>query len=209
MQQVEEAMYRIARLPGANVDRGFGRGRDAVRQQLELLMEEEVSDLLLDGQFEDHQDHLKELQAWVLPYRIPDDYLYFIDLYGGLRIKTAEHIFVVNGFGPMCHEWYLPLIPEESPSEPGQNGLLYIGRVEFNNPEQGFPAVLFFIDLAGIFQQDSILGMETRGTGDLSVAQVIAERSKYSSQWKVLANSFAEWLELVVQTQGTLGYTSD
>lgn len=209
MRQIVEAVRQIAGLPGANIDRGFGQGRDAVRQQLELLMEGNVSDLVLDGQFEDHQDHLKELQAWVLPYRIPDDYLYFIDLYGGMLIETMAFTLMVFGLGPMCYEWYMPLIPEETATEPSQDGLLHIGRLEFNNPGQDFPAVLFFIDLAGIFQRDSILGMDTRGTGDLSVAQVIAERSKYSSQWKILANSFAEWLELVVQTQGALGYTSD
>ena len=45
MIHIEETVRRVAELRGARVDRGFGQDRDAVREQYELLLGEEVSDL--------------------------------------------------------------------------------------------------------------------------------------------------------------------
>lgn len=206
MTQIEDAMHHIAKLPGANVDWGFGQDRNVLRKQYEFRIGEEISDLYIEGKLESYQDFLSDLKTWTYPHKIPEDYLDFLDLYGGLLIEKTEYTLMVNGFGPMCYEWYLPLIPEESSTEPSRDGLLQIGRLEFTDFRQDSQSVLFFIDLAGQFQQNSILGIGSWREENLSITQIITNPPAYSSAWKILANSFTEWIELVKETQGTFGY---
>jgi hypothetical protein len=206
MEQIRDILHRIGALPGAQVDYGFGKDREAVRQQFEELYGEHFSDLSLDAQFVDHQETLNDFYAWILPYQLPNDYRAFVDYYGGFLIETAGHTLMVNGFGPMCYEWYEPLVPEESATDPSQDGLLGIGWLEYDDGRGRIAHILLCLDLAGRFQRASVVGIRTDDVGAPSISQIGTDPARYRSEWKILAKSFTEWLALVEQTQGQLGY---
>jgi hypothetical protein len=206
MEQLANILHRIAALPGANVDYGFGQDREAVRRQFELLYDETFSDLSLNGAFTDHQETMDAFYAWIRPELLPDAYRAFIEHYGGFRIQTTNSILVVRGFGPMCYEWYEPIVLEESATEPSQDGLLDIGRLHFEDHHGNMSTIVLGLDLLGSFKQASVLGIGSRHPGKPSIYQISANPSLYHSEWNILANSFLDWLALVEQTSGRLGY---
>jgi hypothetical protein len=206
MEHIPAILHRIAALPGAQVDFGFGQDREAVRHQYELLDGEAVSDLFLDARFDDHQEIMNDFYAWILPYHLPDEYRAFVGQFGGFLIQTADHTLMVKGFGPLCYEFYEPLVPEEAVTDPRQDGILDIGWLEYADGLGGFTHIVLCLDLAGAFQRASVFGIRTQSVDAPSIRQMSIDPTNYGSEWKILAKSCTEWLELIEQTHGHLGY---
>jgi hypothetical protein len=159
MDSVVHAVNMVMSLTGTQVDRGFAQGYEVVREQFELRIGEPLSDLYIDGKYLDYHDTLTELQTWIQPYQFPDDYLFFLQFYGGFVIESESYVLSAHGVGPMCEEWYSYLHGDESATEPKRDGLLHIGHLEFNDPARDYPTILFFIDLKGQFERGNIIGI--------------------------------------------------
>ena len=207
MDAVIHAVNRIGHLSGAQVDRGFGQGYEVIREQFELLVGEPLSDLYIDGKYIDYHDTLTELQAWIQPYQFPDDYFFFLQFYGGLAVERDTYTLVADGIGPMCEEWYSYLCGDGRATDPNHDGLLQIGRLEFNDAARDYPEILFFLDFAGVFERGSIIGIGPWRDGDPDIAEIIGHPQQCRHIWKILAKSFTAWLEMIASTEGRLAYT--
>ena len=85
MQAVDDAIERILRLPHASVGSNYGQDREA--NDWIAVSEKRVT-------------ILKQL---VLPHQLPDEYLYFLEHYGGFHIEDVEAglaFFSIFGFLP-------------------------------------------------------------------------------------------------------------
>lgn len=207
MIQIEGMLQYIATLPGAKVDRGFGQGQEVVRKQYELLLGEEISDLYLEGKFVNYHDTMSDIRTWVLPYTLPEDYEFFLEFCGGFVIKRQEYTLVMDGNGPMCEEWYSYLRGDGFATEPSQDGMMQIGQLQFRDSLRDWSTILFFLDFAGRFQKNSIIGVGPWADENIDIHHIIVDPASYESKWKILAKSFTDWLDLIVETQGSVGYS--
>jgi hypothetical protein len=203
MNDVIRAVDRIRSLPGTLVDRNFRQGRDAVLAQLNIRTEGEIDDVSVADEYIAHiQEGLAEVHAWVEPYRLPDDYVFFLEFYGGLFIETASSNLLVLGIGPMVEEWYGFIKGDEGAYE---NGWLLIAGLSLSGERVG-QYVDFFMDLAGTLCPYCVIGVTSWGPGGSSRLPVVQNLDAYPTRWTKLADSFTEWLERVAETGGTLGY---
>lgn len=201
MDTLGASIMRIEQLPGAQVDRGFGQDREVVRQQYMLRHNRSVSDPELESKMDMYPDFLHDLQTWLQPYQLPSEYRTFLDLYGGLLLQTTTSVLVVNGFGPMCQRWYEPVDPHETVTDPGRDGVLEIGHIQFSHT-----TVVFCIDLAGKFQRGSVVGVGPWSVGDPEIAAILANPADHATFIRVLAPSFTDWVAAIADTGGIVGY---
>lgn len=202
MSRIDEIVRLIAVIPGSRVDHGYGQGIEAVRQQFELLLGESVSNSYLEEGFRNFHEFLTNLESWIAPYNLPNDYAIFLKQYGGLTIHSGTFTFSLFGFGPMCHEWYPYLIGDDALADPSQDGLLQIGSIHFDIPEKDFPYALFFIDLSGRMKQNSIVRIGPVTTEEFSIHDISLNPLAHVSMWNIEADSFLDWLAIVVNTAG-------
>lgn len=202
---VRKAVEHIQRIPGAYVDCSFRQGRDKVLKQLNERSGRDEKDLL-DASIRDIQNTIVELIQEAAPYHIPDDYIFFLEFYGGLAIDKDNYRFSVFGVGPMVEEWYASVVSDVAFSEPGKSGVLSLGRMSFRTGEYQFQYVTFFLDLAGILQENCVIGIGPWGKEELTSFTIIKDIHAYPGMWRKIANSFTEWLEQTSETQGSFNY---
>ncbi len=226
MEQVINAVGKIRLLPGALVDYGFRQGYDAVYKQFISLLDNgtvwhpEIYEADWEGEAKDYiaaaPEVISKLKRMASPYRLPDDYLFFLEFYGGLSIKTdikvsnvvtRTYYFEVMGIGPMTDEWYGNVIYDNGYAGTGHKFLfISILRItpgftetatdstqELNNSEVVLNSdwLEFHLDVAGIVQEHSIIVEQNEGD---------------KHNWKKVADSFTELLERVATTGGVLNW---
>jgi hypothetical protein len=202
MENVIRAIGRIQLIPGAHVDRNFGQGRDAVVKQHQIRLEkEQVS--FIDEFITESQQAIGELHAWVAPYHLPEDYVFFLEFYGGLQIKTDDYSFFIDGIGPMVEEWYGFIMGDDAYYE---NGFLAIADLPLLAEERIDQRVTFFLDLAGIIHQGCVIGIPSWKLGELGFPPILQDPHAHAECWVKHADSFTEWLDQVAATGGGLGY---
>ena len=154
----------------------------------------------------------------VLPYQLPDDYLFFLEYYGGLTIEsTTGVVFSAFGVGPEGESPYGNVVSYNLTRRELDFGRLYIGSWEglaclteeqsrlveeskkageYNPFDDKYPDHYWFrefhLDLAGIVQEHSIIGPKEN-------------TQSAQSTWLKVANSFTEWVEQAAETEGTFG----
>lgn len=204
MNNVIRAVERIQSVPGAQVDRNFRQGRDAVLAQAYYLRTDEgVNNMSVVGKYITHiQESLAEVHAWVQPYHLPDDYVFFLEFYGGLLIERPRYNLLVLGIGPMVEEWYGFIKGDEGAYE---NGWLLIASLTLKEERIGH-YVDFFLDLAGSVHKYCVIGIPTGGISSTNSLQVIRDLDAHPDHWSKITSSFTEWLELAAKTKGSFGY---
>jgi len=66
---------------------------------------------------------------------------------------------------------------------------------------------LYCLDLANVIQSNAIIGIKSDVTENFNdYSEVINNLDKYQGIWKVVANSFTEWLELMAQNENAFGF---
>jgi hypothetical protein len=198
-------------LPWAHIDCGLRQGQTAIlrhlQNQLSDYKEDEYSSANLWVLW--MQDALVELSEHVKPNHIPEEYNNFLEHYGGLSIDGVDSYFSALGIGPMTETWYGNLIAENrSIWEANITDWLNIGELVFHRNHKYYgQRVLFYLDLVGIVQKDSVIGIGPWNGVDPKELEILKNIHTYSSLWKKSANSFSEWLMNAVETRGMFSYT--
>jgi hypothetical protein len=195
MNRVIQAVERIRIIPESRVDCSIQQGHEAVLEQFQLSFGEASEDDITNL-----RQALIELHTWVAPHRLPDDYVFFQEFYGGLTIRTSHYDFFIEGLGPMTDDWYGDVMGDDGIYE---NGLLLIGTLAFGNNPRQFNR--FFLDVVGIIDQYCVIQTELQGPPHSELLQMLQSPLDHPTDWAKVAGSFTEWLELVAETQGSLG----
>lgn len=210
MQHLISALDRIKLIPGARVDRCFLQGREVMLEQLTLRFSDDHGVLMfdpipkLDDMIESAHEAFEDVQEWVKPYQFPESYSFFLAYCGGFSIFTDSYNLSADGIGLMTDEWYEFLIGDEESINPEDKGFVTIARLISEIPINGrYPEVCCCLDLAGVIQEDAVIGI---APSQGRITPIIEDFDAYPDHWNVLAPSFAEWLELVADTDGLLGY---
>lgn len=203
MDYIVEVTQQIERIPGARVDHNYLQGHDAVYSQLYNRSEGKIKSLAeVDEFILDSQQALTDIRNFVFPRVLPDDYVFFLEFYGGLLIENVDYNLIVDGIGPMVEDWYGYPLDDDSLYK---NGLLSIALLNLKKARTG-EHVYFMLDLAGILEQNCVIAITSWGQGKDDPLSIIGNLQAYPQRWAKLANSFIHWLELIAKTSGTLGY---
>ncbi len=195
MEKIVRAIEHIQLIPGAQVDRSFRQGVEAVLSQLQPWNTDvSYAEELIAAM----QDRLRALQSCVKPCQLPEDYIFFLEFYGGLIINGPSHRLMVDGIGPMTMTWYGRLVGEEMIYD---HGLLGIGHLSLFEKRQ--PAIYFFLDLAGTVDRYAVIGIHYR----TALVSILRSLPNYPRRWIKVADSFTDWLEKLAATGGLFGYS--
>ena len=199
--QIEKVIEQIRLLPNSQVDCGIEQGQN---QLFAHLSKHVTTPELLDLPFElyvmETNKSLARIENLISPYSLPVDYLSFLNRYGGITISSKDYYFATLGFGPMAEEWYPYLMGKAGQYE---NGLLKIGTLRIRNfIENNFMYVSFFLDIGGRIQQHCVIQVSMWKLRNLNLQDVFRDLQSCSFCWSMVANSFAEWLQIAANTKG-------
>jgi hypothetical protein len=206
-----DVVERIRHPPNAQLDCGFRQGSEALfKQYFSQLNDEAVyhPEIYATDREQDARDFIQEAQRelarfvqLVLPHSLPEDYLFFLEFYGGLVINAEDNEtrLEIFGLGPRVMEWYESVRHVNTPLQglPGKP-LLYIGylriressntNMELSSTSQstlGHKWVQFYLDISGMMQENSVLAL-------------YPEHDAFGRRtWRKVADSFIAWLEQV------------
>lgn len=187
-------------------DRGVLQGRRAILEQLEKRSgqnEEAMADTFIASA----RKAVADLVSKSSPYMVPKEYLYFLGYYGGLCISRDSHYFQILGIGPMVEEWYAAIDSDAAILQPGESGWLAVGSLSFGEGKFRFQHVDFLLDLAGVVHKGCVVGVGPWGKDDPTPIDVVGDLFSHADKWKIVANSFREWLEQAAETNGLFTYT--
>jgi hypothetical protein len=202
MNDLVDAVKQIRLLPETIVDVGFRQGRDAVLNQFNEETGQDGSsfiDKFIDGMKSD----ITELIESAKPYEIPEEYIFFLEQYGGLAIINDDFYLATLGIGPLVEIYYSSTRSDEAFHEVRKYGFLSIGGLRLSGGKYKHKGIEFFLDLGGTVQKDSIIGV---GPQRSFYFNVIKDVHSHPTSWKITANSFIEWLRLVAETEGLFDY---
>lgn len=208
MNQVILAVKKIQTISDALVDCNYLQGGDKLIAALRKRTGDDVP-FPLEEILNDYREDITAIKEWVKPYHLPDDYLFFLEYYGGLAIKKANYRIATLGAGVMVEEWYGYVMGDDAIIiEPTEDKMLYIGSLSlWKGRIIGY--VSFFLDLAGIVQRFCVLGMHSWGPEGSDLSPFIHQPDAYPHRVRKLGNSFTEWLEGLAESEGTFGYVDD
>jgi hypothetical protein len=196
-----EIVERFRSLPGAMVDVSFRQGKEAILQQRKLYDFEGAD---IDQFIVGTQERVRELEALIAPYHLPDDYRTFLEYFGGASIDTEQIRFQVLGIGAMASHIYESVLALNEIMGSALRDL-HIGDVaRYRRTDASWQGVTFLIDIAGTVQPHSIIALGPNETEDPSPFWTHPDDKR---EWRKIATSFTEWLELAVQTGGSFEYT--
>jgi len=153
------------------------------------------------------REFLNQINSWVRPYQLPEDYRFFLEYYGGIQLISEHHKLFVSGIGPMVDEWYEFLMSDSAATEPGKDGFMHIADLVFTQIREGYyPRVQFMLDLAGHIQLESVIALYPRRADAPNAVTILSDPAAYKNYWKIAAPNFTIWLEHVLETYGVLGY---
>lgn len=191
-------------MPDSYVDSNFGQGREAVLKQLEKFGGQ--PETFVNRGIEEAKAAIAGLIERAIPYTIPDEYIFFLEYYGGLAIDTEDGYFSVYGIGPMVEEDYASIISDYVIYQSGEYGFLSLGILGFRNEKYKFQYVSFFLDISGTLQKDAVIGIGPWGKNTLSSYEILKSIHAHPESWRKTSNSFPEWLEYAGRTQGLFDY---
>lgn len=201
---IKNAVERLLKV--ASVDSGYLQGKKVVLEQLQKRAQQDTerhAELFINNA----KMAVADLIRNTMPFEIPKDYIYFLEYYGGACIARDSHYFQILGIGPMVEDWYAAIDSDATILKSEEKRLLTIGSLSFAEGKFQFQRANFFLDLAGIVQKDSVIGIGPWGKENPTPLDVINDLSTYANMWKIIADSFAAWLEQAADTQGLFIYT--
>ncbi len=212
--KINDIVERLRPLPGTYIDCGFRQGRDAVLKQFRQQLDQDAQynvdrSATIDRFLSEMRNDIVELVKRAAPYELPEDYIYFLEYYGGLAIDGANCNFSVFGIGPMVETWYGYInTADHVLMESGKLGWQSLGRLVFRKGHKyDFQRVLFYVDLIGAVQKNSVIGVGPWDGVEPQELTILSDIHAHPDLWRKLANSFTEWLEQASETQGSFVYT--
>lgn len=243
MKGLIQAVEQLRNLSNAHVDIdvNFRQDKELFRAQLHRRLRDIYPNhLVTDDDIEQSvfytREGIEELKAKISPYNLPEDYIFFIEYYGGIAVTNETLRFEIYGHGPMVNELYGDWVCDnwgerEDPLLPGPRGLI-IGYLRLDtllpentkrNKEQKeaglyenpFEApwhpkvesewVELRFDLAGKVRPNCIIGL---GPTTSTIEHPLSLENKDLRNWKVIANSLTELIEIASRTGCYLDYKS-
>jgi len=215
----------IDQLPHAFVDHGTGRGRQAIIDYLDPLpasaeraltaqpryapLARETPAQRADRVIADIAAYLSELDAWLAPHQLPEDYRCFVAYYGGLAIDDPSYYFDIFGYGPKATAQYdIPMDGDQSLYEHGWLAIGMLSLKDDGQPHAGH-LVHFVIDLAGDVCRGCVIAIPTWGCYE-SIRDprvILHDVHAHKDCWTRVADSFIDWLEMAARTHGAFDYT--
>lgn len=199
MIDIKRVIKQIKELPDSGVDCNFKQGVQAVINQLDYQVDEEF----VAKQVVRLEAVIANLKGNAQPQKIPEEYIFFLEYYGGLYINNGERThFITYGLGPMTEEWYPSVKSPDVIPEAVKYGFLPVGEVYLYDREPSGQYVSFFLDLRGEIQKQCIIAVGPTNEKELSTATIIKNIHSYPSTWRKVADSFTLWLKFAVETNG-------
>jgi hypothetical protein len=195
MNTLTRAVDAILQSCKASIDYNFRQPNNVYLQQIvnqfgEDYVRERGPDSLLEAMAAESHQSITELTAKVLPRKLPDSYILFLEYYGHLFVHGESYDLEIYGEGPMAEPYDHLSFYNNFYEDPLNQ--LHVGHLAFFR--EGFQRryVYFFLDVTGVLQENCIIGKwfhleDTR---------------------RKVADSFDEWLVLLAQTCGTSGYAA-
>jgi hypothetical protein len=203
---VQNLVEKLRLVPGAHIDSGFRQSRETLLKQLELRARRDQSGMI-DIAVSRMQTEVDHLRQQCVPYNIPDEYISFLEYYGGLMIESRRHYFSIYGIGPMVEEWYSSIQSDETLHNPGKYGFLSLGVTSFRKGHHfEYQSVDFVLDLAGVIQKAAVIGIGPWEGGVFNLTDVVKDIASFSGRWVQIADSFSTWLEEAARTEGSFNY---
>lgn len=202
MVDIDKIISQIKNVPESGVDVGIRQGYAALNAQRENPVDKET----LDKHISWVKEYLADLIQKAQPLKVPSDYIYFLEYYGGLWILRDEYYFGTFGVGPMTEVWYSSVVSDDADPNAVEYGFLSIGLLSFGKSQREEQQIYFFIDLKGHIRKQSIIGVPLNKEKQIYPSLVIRNLPEYQSVCQIVSDSFTEWLEQAVRTQGTFGY---
>jgi len=209
-ERIVEAMARISAIPGAFIDRGVIQGPTSipVEMQRHPQMWTATDEATVAATIASLRAYWTDVDAWLVPNRLPDDFRFFLEFYGGLAIDQADYFFNIYGFGLSSPYRYESILDGDDSLY--EHGWLAIGMLSLKDETQPHYGQLvhFFTDLVGNMRQGCVIAVPTWGCHDLSHEPhaLLSDVAAHKGCWTKVADSFTEWLELAAQTRGTFDY---
>lgn len=191
-------------MPDSYVDSNFGQGREAVLKQLEKFGGRPGT--FVDRGIEEAKAAIAGLIERAIPHTVPDEYIFFLEYYGGLAIDTEDGYFSVYGIGPMVEEDYASIISDYVIYQSGEFGFLSLGNLSLRHERYDFQHVSFYLDIGGVIQKDAVISIGPWGKDTLAPSGILKKVHEYPQAWRKISNSFVEWLEYAGLTRGLFDY---
>jgi hypothetical protein len=199
----------LGNLQGANIDLGPGQSDAALRKR--SIMERVHRGLDAQGG-EDIVTWrirvtalIEELVQSAQPHRLPDDFLEFQMAYGGLSIGRGEELLLnVYGFG------WDTMNSHGALQDPELLGVVDLARIPYlpigflfmaDLDQQNRRRYAFLFALEGSVDGGRVFAVRDRRQGH--AIELLEEAGGLPSQAKPLAETFTDWLELAVESNGT------
>ncbi len=202
MNQIKATIEQIKDLPNSEVDRNFRQGNLAVLEQLDFKTDLDFISETIDYL----QNIIATLKKNALPNEIPDEYIFFLEFYGGLYIEGDRYYFSTYGLGPMSEEWYPSIISPGALPEAVEYGFLAVGSLSFYDGKYKGQYVEFLLDLAGKVRKNCILAIGLLGNEPLQISTIFKNIQEYPDSWHIVADSFTLWLKYAAETNGVFDF---
>jgi len=199
---------RIQSLPHGFVDSNFGQGHNLALKQLSQRRGQNAV-TTIDSFIRNSQRGISALIQSAKPYELPEDYIFFLETYGGLTIWPDNYDFFVLGVGPMVEEWYGAIDGDGILREPGKHGFAELGMLCLPDDKYKLQNLSFFLDISGTIQKNSVISVGPWGEDTVPPDDVIKNLKTYIGMWQKVADSFTEWLHIAAETKGGFGYNEN
>lgn len=201
--EIKEILEEIKKMPNTFVDCNFGQGEDILRQ---YFVTEKININQIDLYISNSIKYIDTLQKMFRPRNIPQDYILFLQNYGGLTIHKEASMLNVFGVGPLADVEYIQVVDANKGSlaSGNKNVLIARGSIHLSSNERNLwkkireaddklPRIVkeneptvqnvhFFIDIQENIKKDSIVFVKQ--------IDILMGKGKMT----MVANSFAEWL---------------
>lgn len=197
---------RLVESADVRLDVGYRQGRARVLTQLERRSGRSEAKNV-DRDIEAMKQHVSDVINSIEPYRLPPEFLAFLEWYGGLAIfgPNESYYLSVNGVGPMVEGWYSALLGEDKVTRHGMRTYLRIARLSLRDSHP-YKAVYFYLAYAQGLDAPWIIGVGPIDDEPDRILLLPEGDGVRSSMVKPLAASFVEWLTKASQTAGTFQY---
>lgn len=132
--------------------------------------------------------------------------MFFLEYYGGLTVYRSAYSFSVLGTGPMVEANYGSIRGDDALMEFEEYGVVSVGSLGLKQGEYRLHYAEFYLDLIGRVQQGCIIGVGPWGIETVTPREVLSDLPAHAVMWRVVSNSFVDWLGQVADTHGALGY---
>lgn len=206
MERIVQALEQISLLPEAFLDFSVGQGRNKFLKDLSYITDGN-KEAMVDKAMQGIHEHIAEVKNWLLPYKLPPDYMLFLTHYGGLHIETKHSVLHSLGVGTEVEEKYPSIEREDVIGNLKEVAVLHVAFLDFRFGDVSPYRVYFILDLSGFIAKGAVLSVGPfQWPHPAELDEIFENPHQYTQYIEISATSFTHWIEIATQTQGHFGY---